>query len=67
MQGLWNLWLPSHLATRLEYLRALVPDAERATLLGTGLTNLEYAHLCEVRLGMPFIGPKVCCRLSHVI
>jgi acyl-CoA dehydrogenase len=45
-EGLWNLWLPGGMAQGLSHLLPEVPDVERATLLGAGLSNLDYAHLC---------------------
>jgi len=36
------------MATSLEHLLPLVAEGERATLLGARLSNLDYAHLCEV-------------------
>jgi hypothetical protein len=38
----------SDLAGHLGHLVPLVPPEERALLLGPGLTNLDYAHCCEV-------------------
>ncbi|KAK9814257.1 hypothetical protein WJX72_003022 [[Myrmecia] bisecta] len=42
--GLWNLWLPAHMASGLAHLA----EAGGAQLLGPGLTNLEYAYISEV-------------------
>jgi acyl-CoA dehydrogenase len=47
--GLWNLFLPP---------RAQGSAAEPATEHGAGLTNLEYAPLCEI-MGRSFLAPEV--------
>jgi hypothetical protein len=64
-EGLWNLWLPAHLAKDLAHLLGTgspssisaregqqgglaSSSSDSASLLGPGLNNLEYAHLCEV-------------------
>jgi hypothetical protein len=44
---------PSHLlyadmAAKLQHLLPQVPQQERSTLLGAGLSHLDYAHLCAV-------------------
>ncbi|KAG2491860.1 hypothetical protein HYH03_009814 [Edaphochlamys debaryana] len=76
--GLWNLWLPAPLASRLQWLRdeaaaAAASPAASATgsgcgwrpsaldaqvLLGGGLSNLDYAHLCELMGRSPW-APEV--------
>ena len=48
-QGLWNLWLPASLAAKVSHLVQHCHDPlDRQVLLGPGLNNLEYAHLCEI-------------------
>lgn len=50
-QGLWNLWMPHHLAQKLQPLQ----EASGGKLImGAGLTNLEYGHLCEVMGRIPW-------------
>lgn len=57
--GLWNLWLPAHNAQRLSHLSPLcADDGERSCLLGAGLSNLEYAYLCE-EMGRSVWAPEV--------
>jgi hypothetical protein len=36
------------MAAKLQHLLAQVPQQERPTLLGAGLSHLDYAHLCGV-------------------
>jgi len=57
-QGLWNLWLPADTAARLTHLLDKVPAAERGTLLGAGLSNLDYAHVC-CAMGRSVWAPEV--------
>jgi acyl-CoA dehydrogenase len=56
--GLWNLWLPAEMAARLGHLLEEVPPGERATLLGAGLSNLDYAHVCAA-MGVSVWAPEV--------
>ena len=45
-QGLWNLFLPPH------------PESAETEAWGAGLTNLEYAPLCEI-MGRSFVAPEL--------
>nr|AWK67838.1 ACD [Dunaliella tertiolecta] len=57
--GLWNLWLPGSLAATIQHMRdACSNSVERDVLLGAGLNNLEYAHVCEV-MGRSVWAPEV--------
>jgi acyl-CoA dehydrogenase len=57
-EGLWNLWLAADMAAGLAHLLADVPEGERATLLGAGLSNLDYAHVCAA-MGRSVWAPEV--------
>ena len=57
-EGLWNLWLPADMASKIAHLREKVPQAERHLLIGPGLSNLEYAFLSEV-MGRSGMGSEV--------
>ncbi|ERN03166.1 probable acyl-CoA dehydrogenase IBR3 isoform X2 [Amborella trichopoda] len=52
MEGLWNLWIPEDTAKRARLLLggSMGDSLEygKAQLLGAGLSNLEYAYLCEI-------------------
>ncbi|KAI8470744.1 MAG: acyl-CoA dehydrogenase [Monoraphidium minutum] len=56
--GLWNLWLPRDMGARLGHLLPEVPEGERGCLLGAGLSNLDYAHLCGA-MGRSVWAPEV--------
>lgn len=59
--GLWNLWLPGPLASRISWLADHAGSADPldgGVLLGAGLSNLEYAHLCEL-MGRSAWAPEV--------
>lgn len=46
------------MASKLSHLLPQVPDSERATLLGAGLSHLDYAHLCIV-MGTSLWAPEL--------
>ncbi|GIL86260.1 hypothetical protein Vretimale_13740, partial [Volvox reticuliferus] len=59
--GLWNLWLPYSLANSLSWLvehAASTDPRDAKVLLGAGLSNLDYAHLCEL-MGRSAWAPEV--------
>ncbi|WIA34790.1 hypothetical protein OEZ86_013093 [Tetradesmus obliquus] len=56
--GLWNLWMAADMAAKLQHLLPQVPEQERATLLGAGLSHLDYAHICAV-MGCSVWGPEL--------
>eukprot|EP00271_Cylindrocystis_brebissonii_P009769 TRINITY_DN2500_c0_g2_i2.p1 TRINITY_DN2500_c0_g2~~TRINITY_DN2500_c0_g2_i2.p1 ORF type:complete len:383 (+),score=96.89 TRINITY_DN2500_c0_g2_i2:462-1610(+) len=56
-QGLWNLWIPADSAAlAAETMRR--GNEEGSLLVGAGLSNLEYAHVCEV-MGRSVWAPEV--------
>jgi alkylation response protein AidB-like acyl-CoA dehydrogenase len=56
--GLWNLWMPAGMAGKLQHLLQEVPECERSSLLGGGLSHLDYAHLCAV-MGTSLWAPEL--------
>jgi len=50
--------LAAGMAAGLQHLLAEVPPSERSTLLGSGLSHLDYAHLCAV-MGSSLWAPEL--------
>ena len=55
--GLWNLWLPQSLSSKLTHLISS-SDSDESWLLGPGLTCEEYGPVCELTGRSPW-GPEV--------
>ncbi|XP_024360890.1 probable acyl-CoA dehydrogenase IBR3 isoform X2 [Physcomitrium patens] len=62
-EGLWNLWIPADSAALASNLLSEDEKVSRSKdaadrLVGAGLSNLEYAHLCEI-LGRSMWAPQM--------
>ncbi|XP_021721549.1 probable acyl-CoA dehydrogenase IBR3 [Chenopodium quinoa] len=59
-EGLWNLWIPLDSAMRAKKIFASGKSQKSpgGQLLGPGLSNLEYGHLCEI-MGRSVWAPQI--------
>ncbi|XP_024538485.1 probable acyl-CoA dehydrogenase IBR3 isoform X1 [Selaginella moellendorffii] len=58
-EGLWNLWIPADSAAMASKILFDTDDAQNFDrLVGAGLSNLEYGHLCEI-MGRSVWAPEV--------
>lgn len=62
-EGLWNLWIPADSAVLASKVLAQGDmgsrdESKQRWLLGASLSNLEYAHLCEI-MGRSLFAPQV--------